>query len=298
VGARFKTIAGLVLALVFQGAALSAELSVELPHEIEARDGWFYLGEYAEMEGDGELVDGASVAVIHHNGAFTRDDVIDALSATAAAGKSVAIRMPDTVRVSPEPDISAELRAMTAWKWRIDVSAGQNGWNEIMRGYSGYSLPPKVAPGARSLAVKLIEDDGRRNNKQVKVTWYQPVVYSAEPLEKKSPIDASALRMRIDSADMNLTSLWAAEQAAGAVARRNVPAGTALTEGDISRVDFVRAGSTVTMTARVNGLGVEVRGIAMQRGGVGDIIKVKNLSSGKVLAGRVVDAGRVEIESP
>ena len=45
----------------------------------------------------------------------------------------------------------------------------------------------------------------------------------------------------------------------------------------------------------MNGLGVEVRGIALQRGGIGDVIKVRNLSSRKILEGTIVDIGRVQL---
>jgi flagella basal body P-ring formation protein FlgA len=70
---------------------------------------------------------------------------------------------------------------------------------------------------------------------------------------------------------------------------------TAIETADITQSGFVRAGSSVTMVARVNGLGIEVKGIAMQRGGLGDIIRVKNLSSKKILTARVIGDGRVEI---
>jgi flagella basal body P-ring formation protein FlgA len=51
------------------------------------------------------------------------------------------------------------------------------------------------------------------------------------------------------------------------------------------------------MVARFNGLGVEARGIAMQRGGLGDIIRVKNISSKKILKARVIGEDRVEINT-
>jgi flagella basal body P-ring formation protein FlgA len=51
------------------------------------------------------------------------------------------------------------------------------------------------------------------------------------------------------------------------------------------------------MVARVNGLGIEVRGVAMQRGGLGDIIRVKNLSSKKVVRAKIIGADRVEIDT-
>ena len=276
-------------------ASWGAELSVQLPPVIEARDGWFHLGEYASIDGDRETANSASMAVISHNGSFSREDVIDALAHTAAAGKSASLTMPDVVQVKPESDVASELRAMTAWKWRVDVDVIPGTWEELMKGFSGYSLPPKIIPGARTLAVKLRDADGRQLTKQIKVNWYQPVVYSPSPLAKNAPIDASALRTRIGITGMMVTLFSSPEQLAGAVARKPVGALSAIETGDISQNGFVRAGTTVTMVARMNGLGVEVKGIAMQRGGLGDIIKVKNLSSRKILKARIIGADRVEI---
>jgi flagella basal body P-ring formation protein FlgA len=285
----------LLLAVFISGVSFGSELSVSLPSSIEARDGWFYLGEYAEIAGDRELADSASMAVIKHGGAFTRDDVVEALASTAAAGSSVALTMPDAVTVRPESSIASELRAVSSWKWRVEVEVIPGSWDELIAGYSGYAIPPKITPGVRSLAIKLEDAEGRRFNKQIKLTWYQPVVYSARALAKGDTIDAKSLRTRIGTASMMITNLSSPEQLAGAEARKPVNAMAPMETGDITHESFIRAGTTVMMVARVNGLGVEVRGVAMQRGGLGDVIRVKNLSSKKVMRARIIGADRVEI---
>ncbi|MDR1885556.1 MAG: flagellar basal body P-ring formation chaperone FlgA [Synergistaceae bacterium] len=271
----------------------ASELRVELPAVIEARPGGFYLGEYALLDGDQSLIDSASMAWVEPNGGeLGIEEVIRALGTSEAAEESVVIAMPDVVRVIPESRVASELRAMTAWKWRIDVS----GLSEDDLGeYSGYSLPPKVQPGARSVMVKLIDDGGKRANRQAKLRWFQPVVFSAKALQRGAAIDASDLGMRIDEIGMIGTCVWLPEQLANATLRQSIGAGRAIAAGDVEHLDLVRAGASVTLVAKVNGLGIEVRGIAMQRGGIGDVIKVRNLSSRKVLSGKIVDVGRVLI---
>ncbi|MDR1650852.1 MAG: flagellar basal body P-ring formation chaperone FlgA [Synergistaceae bacterium] len=292
-----RPVLALALAVIaFPRPLPAADLSVTLPDVVEARGGWFYLGEYAELDGERDMADGASMAVIYHDGSFTRGDVIEALSRTAAAGASASIRMPDAVRVLPEPEIVSDLREMTAWKWRIDVDVIPGSWAETLRDYRAYSLPPKIIPGARSLAVKLEDSNGRLHNKQVKLIWYQPMIYSASPIEKNSLLDPRSLRSRIGRAGMTAASFSSPEQLAGASARKYINAGAEIEAGDISQDSFVRAGSTVTMVARVNGLGIEARGVAMQRGGLGDVIRVKNLSSKKVVKARITGPDRVEID--
>ncbi|MDR0649496.1 MAG: flagellar basal body P-ring formation chaperone FlgA [Synergistaceae bacterium] len=282
-------LASLLLTWAAYGA-LASDLLVELPGAIEARDGAFYLGEYADITGDGDIASGASMAVISpSNGEFTADDVIAALGATEAAGASASIRMPDAVRVLPESAVAAELRAMTSWKWRIDVTGAEG----LAPG--AFSLPPNVLPGAKSITAKLIEPNGDKANKQIKLRWYQPVVYSESSLQRGARLTPPALRHRIGTAGMSRPLLWDADQLTGAVLRRGVRAGDAIAQSDVRDALVVRSGASVKLVASVGGLGVEVMGIALQRGGRGDVIKVRNLSTRKILTGTVIDAGRVSI---
>ena len=268
----------------------AAELVIELPSVVEAREGAFYLGEYAAFEGDRQLADCASMVRIEpKDGAFSRQDVIEALGTSDVAGQSVALRMAERVRVLPESRIAAELRAISGWKWRIEVDGPAIGDT------TDFSLPPRVAPGARGVAAKIADSSGTPGNRQMKLRWYQPVVYSLKPLARNERIDLSQLAMRIDTIAMNEENAWDVSQLRGAVPRQAIAATRAISMGDLEQVNAVKSGSSVTLIARVNGLGVEVRGIALQRGGIGDVIRVRNLSSRKVLEGTVVDIGRVQL---
>lgn len=280
------------VALLLSGsvAVAATDLTVVLPSAIEARDGAFYLGEYASFEGAQEMVDSASMALIEpKDGRFTRNDVIEALASTKAAGRAVAIRMPESVAVMPESRIVEELRQISGWKWRIDAAG------LAVDERTAFSLPPRVSPGAKIVAVKVHDEDGSRTNRQVSVRWFQPVVYSTAPLSRNEALDASRLAMRIDEIGMHENLVWSAAQLKGAVPRQAVAAYRAISMGDMEKVRAVKNGSTVTLIASVNGLGIEVQGVALQRGGIGDVIKVKNLASKKVIEGTVVDVGRVAI---
>lgn len=58
---------------------------------------------------------------------------------------------------------------------------------------------------------------------------------------------------------------------------------------------IVRRGSLLSLVYETSGLKVETRGKAMEGGRVGDIIRVKNSSSGKALEGRILDARTVRM---
>lgn len=284
----FTLAACAVLALA--GAGCASELAITLPSAIEARAGAFYLGEYAEIEGEQEIADAASMASIEPTyGTISRADVIDALS-SAVPGCSVALRMPEAVRVIPESRFAAEIRAMTSWKWRIDADGPH------IDDTTDFTMPNRVAPGARVVMAKIADASGKKAAKQIKLTWYQPVVFSKEPLVRGERIDRSQLAMRIEVVGMNANRFTDASLIAGTVPRQGVAAMRPISEGDIDRSSAVRSGSEVTLISRVNGLGVEVKGIAMQRGSIGERIKVKNASSKKMLLGTVIEPGRVLLD--
>lgn len=290
IGSFIASVAALLA--LFAGAASAASVTISLPPSITARDGALFLGEYAEITGSDPLGDAASMAVIVPvDGVITREIVIAALGETSLAGEDVAIRMPENVVVMPESRVVAELRSMTGWQWRI-AAEGDEGIGDR----TSFNLPPRVSPGAGSVTVKV--DRGKRDlsSKVVKLTWYQPTVYSLVPLSRGGAIDMSKLARRIGVAVLNAPMIADFTALRGSAPRQPIAALKAIADADLEHVNVVRSGSMVTLISRVNGLGVEVAGIAMQRGGVGDVIKVRNLSSKKILTGTVLDAGRVLID--
>ena len=277
-----------LLAATFTAAA--ADLTIELPSSMEVRDGGFYLGEYARIDGDQQLADRASMSFISPDKVFLeRKDLIYSLGISGLAGKTISFKMPDRVKISPESTILRELRAMTGWKWRIQLEKPP----EEFAG--NFSLPPGTMPGAGNVSILFDDTAGRRVRRQIRLKWYQPLLYSTVNMMRGSSPDSSTLAFRIGTTQLHRLYVWDVSQIKGATLRQSIQAGRAILLADLEQVQVIKSGSIITLVAVINGLGVEAKGIALQHGGVGDIIKVKNLSSKKILTGRVIDMGRVEI---
>lgn len=82
----------------------------------------------------------------------------------------------------------------------------------------------------------------------------------------------------------------------GKVFRRDVQAGTLITNSLLEGRQVVKRGQTVTVIAQNRRLEVRTLGTAVQPGRQGDLIKVKSLSSEKELQGRVIDSGTVAVD--
>ncbi len=82
-------------------------------------------------------------------------------------------------------------------------------------------------------------------------------------------------------------------QAVGRVARRVLPAGTVLSAADLTAPRLVRRGDQVALVSRRGGVEVRVAGRALGDAGENERVAVENLSSRRVLQGRVGPGGDV-----
>lgn len=85
------------------------------------------------------------------------------------------------------------------------------------------------------------------------------------------------------------------QQLGGMEVRRNIKTGQIITPGFVKAQKLVLRGQQVTIIAQKGGLDLRVKGKAMMDGLQGQTIKVKNMSSKKLIYARVVSPGMVRI---
>lgn len=82
----------------------------------------------------------------------------------------------------------------------------------------------------------------------------------------------------------------------GKTLRKDVQAGTLLTNPLVEERKMIKRGQTVTVVAQNRRLMVQTLGRAVQPGRRGELIKVKSLASEQELQGRVLDSGTVAVD--
>jgi flagella basal body P-ring formation protein FlgA len=85
------------------------------------------------------------------------------------------------------------------------------------------------------------------------------------------------------------------ENLIGKMTTMAVQPNTILTEGIVEVPPTVKQGSLIKMFIKANGFKIVTKGLAQQTGYTGDVIKVKNLDSKKMLYGKIVDSDKVQI---
>ena len=130
----------------------------------------------------------------------------------------------------------------------------------------------------------------------VKVRRSQPVVVLVRGVAagEAIPADAVATEAR-DTSRIAGAALADVAQAAGQVARRTLPAGTVLSAGDLAAPRLVRRGDQVALVSRRGGVEVRVSGRALGDAGENERVAVENLSTRRVLQGRVGPGGDVVV---
>jgi flagella basal body P-ring formation protein FlgA len=81
----------------------------------------------------------------------------------------------------------------------------------------------------------------------------------------------------------------------GNAARRALPRGTLLREGDIQRPEVVEKNATVTMFHEQPGIQLSMRGKALSGGAMGDTIQVMNLNSKRTVEATITGPNRVAV---
>jgi flagella basal body P-ring formation protein FlgA len=85
------------------------------------------------------------------------------------------------------------------------------------------------------------------------------------------------------------------DEAVGKQLVRPISAGAVVRAGLLTQVPVVSRGAQVVLVAAQGGLRITTPGIAKEDGGAGEIVRVVNAMSGKVVNGRVIDAETVEV---
>jgi flagella basal body P-ring formation protein FlgA len=81
----------------------------------------------------------------------------------------------------------------------------------------------------------------------------------------------------------------------GKITTMAVQPNTILTEGIVEIPPTVTQGSLIKLFIAAKGFKIVTKGLAQQTGYTGDVIKVKNLDSKKMLYGKIIDSDKVQI---
>jgi flagella basal body P-ring formation protein FlgA len=129
----------------------------------------------------------------------------------------------------------------------------------------------------------------------VEIRLPAPVVVLAHSMRRGAVLSAADLRTRQeDLAQLRGQYYRRVADVVGYRIKRNLAGNLVLSPAMLDAQRLVRRGSEVTIVADAAAIQVRMRGKALAHGGRGDLIKVKNSRSGRVITATVVNRGVVK----
>lgn len=152
-----------------------------------------------------------------------------------------------------------------------------------------------TATNARTVEVRCAGQPGWKLYVPVRVEQVQPVVVAARQLRPGVAVTAEQLTIQArDMAAVDGNGYASVEEVAGRIPRRGLPAGAVVREADMAAELGVSRGQIVQLQSGAGGIRVTAEGRAVASAAVGAQVAVENLSSRRIVRGRVIEPGVVQ----
>lgn len=154
---------------------------------------------------------------------------------------------------------------------------------------------PNISAFSRNLTVRIrcLDQQGWSLYVPVQMKVLVPILVATQNIAKGDVIDSSVLRVAmLDKSYARKDSLTNAEKVIGSKAKQQILAGRAIMNDNLC---FVCKSELVTIEATTGSLTVKASGYALSDGSYGDVIRVRNSSSNRIINARVSDIGKVQI---
>lgn len=305
--------------LFFSLFALGGNAVITIPEKAVVIGEEIFLGDIAEISGHYEdKIDDLRALFLgksplprskkNINASFIKDCLLknNFLDVTITGEKSVEI-LRDYMEVTPEKiksivtdyfnnndqwlDVGGEINAVRVNR-SVLLPAGNLSWD--------ISLPEDADfVGNMSVTIEFIVD-GRKERQitaSVDLLVKNKIVVAVKPIPKRSHITAEDIAIKAVSASKNTSrNIQNADELIGMRVKRNILPGEAFTCDILEFPTLISRGDNVNIIAEANGLMVSGRGQAKQSGARGDIIKVLNLDSNKLVYAEVVGSSNVKVK--
>lgn len=165
----------------------------------------------------------------------------------------------------------------------------------------GQSLQVSMAPGTKlkgntSLAVSCASPQQWKIHVAAHIDGQVNVLIARYPIPRGTVIQNESLEfVPRRYSQLNYGYYGSAKLLANMEAKRNIKAGQVVTPNLVRAQKMVLRGEHITIIAQNGGLNLRVKGKALMDGQMGQMIKVKNLNSKKLIYARVISAGMVKV---
>lgn len=301
-------------ALIPASGASGAErlVRIDIPPSVQVDGTAFALGDIAWISGPDGVRDVLSPLIlsVEEGDVVTREQVIRAVEASGLEGVRLEVRMPDRVRVeasgsdgtpgregggrfASDESLVSVIKSLAAWDGDVEVShAGPVPEGRLVS-------PGSLVPGTAAATLRFRDGAGRERSLAVRMVWTRDVLVMARSVPRGQPLTAEDFvtrPMRIAKPGVYAVQL---SQAVGRTSRRPLPQGKPVPLEFLSEPPAAEKGRTVLIVVRRGGLVATAKGVLLDDGIAGAVVRVRRADDKKVvLRARVLDSETVEVDVP
>ena len=214
----------------------------------------------------------------------------------ASAGES-ATESHDNIRAAAERHV---LDRIDDLQGRVEVKVGSLDSRlrlaECDLALETYDSPNALNGGRGVVGVRCEGSNPWKLYVPVRIAVFDEVVVTRRSVVRGETLQADDLTLsEMDTSRLRKAYFTHIDDAIGLLSKRSIASGSVVHAGLLKRANLVKRGSKVEIIANFDGLDVRMRGEALADGGRGDRIRVKNLSSGRVVTGTVTGSGVVHV---
>lgn len=303
-------------------AAFAAGITVVVAPQSRVEGTFITLGQLAQISGDdsewvkslGQLKLGNTPA-LGSNMILTKELFNTRLAATGSDFSGITWQIPDSIIVTTnsQPLSKQTLidKAISGIRQKTSLNVGggdvtitPNGnVQDLLIPVGKVELTPYLLYGVRYNAptnvMVSVSVDGQVFTKvplRFDVKQYKDVLVAATSISRSELFSSQNLRYeRFDIGRLGAGYFTDSKKVFGLAARRVLSPGTVITDSAVVKPVAIKQGATVNIVARIGNMEVSSMGQAMQDGIEGQLIRVKNVNSAKIISARVLDENTVQV---
>lgn len=124
-----------------------------------------------------------------------------------------------------------------------------------------------------------------------------PVAVAVNHIKKGEPVSETSIQIEEREISRDLSQIVTdPRDIIGKQARVDIAKGEVITINSAETMTLVNQGDVVNIVAESNMLRVAVKGVVRDKGGKGELVKVLNISSNKIIHAKIIDSNTVRVE--
>lgn len=185
----------------------------------------------------------------------------------------------------------------------VEIEFRKNNIEAAFDSYDSLYVKPMTDAEPRGLVpfqVALFKGGELVSRKQIstRISRFEYALVTTDRIRRQDILTPEKYTLkRVETTYLTEKALTSPEELAGSWARKNIGKDQIITSGLIERIPTIMSGKQISILFKTESMEISAAGIAMETGYVGDLIRVRNSQSRKVIPCTIIDRNTVQVST-